>query len=268
MKLKIYKSLWGMEHLPLEEQFEKVAAAGYAGIESGLPQLIQEPLFRKLLEEYNLEFSAMAYTGGDHIESLRRQVERAAGFAPTLINAHSAKDDMPYERQLEYFQSAAEIEAEFGVTLAHETHRGRALFTPWTTERLLLDMPDLKLTADFSHWCCVCESLLPDQTERLKLAASRSVHVHARVGHPEGPQVNHPAAAEHADALAAHTDWWRDIARARRDAGAKSLTFVPEFGPPSYLQTLPFTNRPVADLWEVCLWMKEYLERNWDDWLA
>ena len=30
---------------------------------------------------------------------------------------------------------------------------------------------------------------------------------------------------------------------------------TPEFGPDGYLHTLPFTNAPVADLWEINTWM-------------
>jgi hypothetical protein len=269
MKLKMFKALWGMEHLPLPQQFKIIAEAGYVGIESPMPELHIEELFRKLLTEYNLEYNAMVFTNeGDHKESFRVQVERAATFSPVLINAHSAKDDMPYEQQLDFFRYALEVEQSIGIPIAHETHRGRALFTPWATERLLQDLPGLRLCADFSHWCCVCESLLENQGERLKLATQRTIHIHSRVGNSASAQVGHPAAPENAQALAAHVTWWRDIIRNRRDQGAEFLTIVPELGPPGYMQTLPFTNVPVADLWDTCLWMKEYIESNWEEWLA
>ncbi|RKP54968.1 sugar phosphate isomerase/epimerase [Cohnella endophytica] len=267
MNLRIFKALWGMEHLPLETQFRMIAEAGYAGIEAGLPDPTTEERFRALLKEYGLGYTSMVFTGGDHEQSFKSQVERAATFSPVLINAHSAKDDMPYEQQLDFYRFAVDVERDLGIPIAHETHRGRAMFTPWATEQLLKDVPGLNLCADFSHWCTVCESLLENQAERMKLATARSIHIHSRVGYAEGPQVNHPGAPEHAAALAAHADWWRDIARNRRDQGAEQLIFVPEFGPPGYLQTLPFTNQPVSDLWEVCLWMKDYIERNWNDWL-
>ncbi|MCD9025917.1 sugar phosphate isomerase/epimerase family protein [Cohnella silvisoli] len=268
MKLKIFKALWGMEHLPLDQQFKLISEAGYAGIESPMPEHANEALFRKLLKEYGLEYNAMVFTDGDHKESFKQQVERAATFSPVLINAHSSKDDAPYEEQLEFYRYAVDVERSVGIPVAHETHRGRAMFTPWATEQLLKDVPGLSLCADFSHWCNVCESLLENQGERMKLASERSIHIHSRVGHAEGPQVNHPAAPEHASALVAHSVWWRDIIRNRRDQGAEFLTVVPEFGPPGYLQTLPFTNQPVSDLWEVCLWMKGYIESQWDEWLA
>ena len=33
------------------------------------------------------------------------------------------------------------------------------------------------------------------------------------------------------------------------------MTFTPEFGPPGYMPTLPYTKQPVADLWELNAWM-------------
>lgn len=267
MKLKIFKSLWGMENAPLEQQLKKISEAGYVGIESPMPQQSDEAIFRKLLEQYGLEYNAMVFTAGDHKESFQVQVKRAATFSPLLITAHSARDDMPYEQQLDFFRYTLEIEKFSGIPIAHETHRGRAMFNPWVTERLLTDLPNLRICADFSHWCCVCESLMENQSERLRLAAAKTINIHSRVGNSASAQVNHPAAPENAEALAAHTAWWRDIARNRRDQGAEYLTIVPEFGPPSYMQTLPFANEPVTDLWDVCLWMKEYVETQWDIWL-
>jgi hypothetical protein len=109
----------------------------------------------------------------------------------------------------------------------------------------------------------VCESLLEDMGDFLDVAMDRTIHIHSRVGHHEGPQVPHPAAPEYAECLAAHERWW-DAMRARQEKrGAKRLTVTTEFGPPGYMQTLPFTNQPVADLWKVCVWMKDRLEERW-----
>ena len=72
-----------------------------------------------------------------------------------------------------------------------------------------------------------------------------------RVGHAEGPQVNDPRAPEHACDVAAHFVWWRAIWLAQAQRGAAESWAEPEFGPPPYLQTLPHTCAPVADLWDV-----------------
>jgi hypothetical protein len=40
------------------------------------------------------------------------------------------------------------------------------------------------------------------------------------------------------------------------------LTITPEFGPYPYMQHLPFTRMPVANQWEVNLYMKELLKKR------
>jgi sugar phosphate isomerase/epimerase len=268
IKVKSIKSLWGMEG-SLESQFERIAAAGYDGIESPHPNALgitggnpaDEKQFRSLLDRYQLDYVAMVFTSGaDHAESFREQVERAAGLAPIMINSHSARDAMSFDEQIAFFEKALDVERKLGIPVGHETHRGRAMFTPWTTGALLREFPELKLTADFSHWVCVCESLLEDQKEHLELAFQRTIHVHSRVGYAQGPQVPHPGAPEYVLELSTHEGWWKQIIHAHANAGTQ-LTVTPEFGPPDYMPRLPFTNQPVADLWQVCLWMKERFEQ-------
>jgi hypothetical protein len=53
--------------------------------------------------------------------------------------------------------------------------------------------------------------------------------------------------------------WWQAIADRRKAEGAEVLTITPEFGPPDYMQTLPYTRQPVNDLWGVNLAMREIL---------
>ncbi|EGG37371.1 sugar phosphate isomerase/epimerase family protein [Paenibacillus sp. HGF5] len=258
MKVAIYKALWGMTG-SWEESFKQIAEAGYDGVEAGLPGPQDQQRFMDLLEQYQLKFIAQIYTHGNHSVSFEEQLLRAKHFSPVKIVSHSAQDCMPFRDQLRFFGRAVMLEAELGVQVAHETHRGRAMFTPWNTARLLQHFPQLKLTADFSHWCAVCESLLENQVYNVKLAISRSVHIHARVGYAQGPQVPHPAAPEYQQELLTHTRWWREIYQHRSKEGAECLSVTTEFGPPNYLHTLPFSNEPVANLWEVCDWMRQFI---------
>lgn len=137
------------------------------------------------------------------------------------------------------------------------------MFTPWTTAELLQAFPDLKINADFSHWCCTCESLLGDQLDNLELAMSRAIHIHGRVGHRHGPQVSDPAAPEYAAELNAHMGWWLEIYRQRLAEGNSFMTFTPEFGPPGYMPTLPYTRQPIIDLWNVNEWIRVYFEQQY-----
>lgn len=57
-------------------------------------------------------------------------------------------------------RASKQIEGGLGVSVSHETHRGRALFNPFITAHLLNKFPTLYITADWSHWTVVCERLL------------------------------------------------------------------------------------------------------------
>jgi hypothetical protein len=61
----------------------------------------------------------------------------------------------------------------------------------------------------------------------------------------------------------AHETWWDAVRDAREKAGAKRLTFDPEFGPWRYMPCLPYTRQPVAGLWDLCLWGADRLRERW-----
>ncbi|WP_028608738.1 sugar phosphate isomerase/epimerase family protein [Paenibacillus harenae] len=261
MKLNLIKALWGLEGT-YEEQLSRIAAAGYNGIEGPMPSPENESLFRSLLERYEFAYIPQIFTQNDHISSFAEQAERAAAFEPLLIVSHSARDCMTEQEQDRFFEEALAVEQRLGIPVGHETHRQRAMFTPWTTARLLRKFPSLHITADFSHWMNVCESHLDDQEDAIALAISRTIHIHGRVGYPEGPQVSHPAAPEYKTELSLFMGWWRRMLEHQQSQGKTEATFTAEFGPPGYMPTIPYTNEPVADLWEVNQWMTDHFAQH------
>lgn len=262
MQLLSFKSLWDMTGT-LEEKLEKIAEAGYSGVEFTLPPQDKHKLFRELLERYNLAFIAQIVTRDDHFSSFESLARQAAEFNPIKIVSHSAKDSMSYEDQLRFFEKALVVEEDISIPIAHETHRGRAMFTPWATSKLLHQFPELKITADFSHWCCVCESLLQDQSDHMSIALDRAIHIHGRVGYAEGPQVADPRAPEYTREVKAFINWWMEICKRRASDGYAVMTFTPEFGPPGYMHTLPFTNQPVTNVWDVNKWMNQFFSEKY-----
>ena len=257
MNLKIYKSLWGMTG-NLEEQFARVAEAGYDGVESAVEEIGDAEKFKTLLRKYNLDYIPLIYTeGANHLENFRQLIGMAATFKPKKIVAHAGRDLWSFSEQVNFFEKALLIEKEFGIPIAHETHRRRPLFSPMNMVALMRELPDLKINADLSHWCCVTESMLEDHAEAIELAAKRAIHIHCRVGYENGPQVPDPRAPEWAEHLTKSESWWKMILDEHVKRGEEDLTITPEYGPPSYMQTIPFENKPVADLWEVCLWSVE-----------
>ncbi|QXD16362.1 hypothetical protein GQ464_005255 [Rhodocaloribacter litoris] len=259
MKLALFRHLWGID-LGLEEAFPRIKAAGYDGVEAALPPVNRRSHFKDLLAAYELQFIPVLFTRGrtvaEHITSFWRQLEAALkDFEPVVITSRDGVDAWTEEQSIRYFQDVLSIEANHGVRVAHETQRGRILFHPWITGRLIERFEGLMLCGDFSHWVCVCERLLEDQAPLLERCAARTLHLHARVGYAQGPQVPDPRLPRYRDALAAHEHWWDRVWDAQERQGLATTTLTPEFGPPPYLHIHPQTGEPLADLWEVCDWM-------------
>jgi sugar phosphate isomerase/epimerase len=263
MKVAMIKSIWGLtEGATMRDKLALIAGAGYEGVECGPPA--ESPAeWADLLAEFGLIHVCMLFpfTGAEAVE----QLQSAAKYRPHLVVMHDGRDFYTREEGRAFYRECLAAEADLGLTVGHETHRGRLLYSPWTTREYLEEFPALKLTADFSHWCVVTESLLdnPRLAGDLDLAIERTVHIHGRVGYAEGPQVPDPSAPEYRDALLRHESLWDRIVARHAAAGTKLLTFDPEFGPPAYMHTLPHTNQPVANLWDVCLWMAERQKERW-----
>ncbi|CAM3729013.1 MULTISPECIES: sugar phosphate isomerase/epimerase family protein [Paenibacillus] len=268
MKLQLYKALWGMEGT-YRDQFKRAADAGYTGIEAPMPLPEQEEEFREALQAYSLSYIAQIFTDGeDHIQSFKKQVERAIGFQPQFIVSHSARDRMSDSEQDRFFDAALRIESDNAIVVAHETHRHRAMFSPWTTARLLNKFPQLRITADFSHWTNVCESLLEDMEEEIALAITHTHHIHGRIGFSQGPQVPHPGAPEWTAERERFEGWWKRIFSYRLSQGESVSTMTPEFGPVPYMPTLAYTKQPVADLWDVNEWIATRVKANYQVWIS
>jgi sugar phosphate isomerase/epimerase len=267
MEIRFICALWGMPGETLRANLQMAKDAGFDGVEMGIPaEPERRSELRALLDRLRLFLIAQQWTAGaspsEHALSFEEQYRRAVPLGPLLINSHTGRDFFSLEENLVAFRAAERLEAEQGIPVVHETHRGRPTFSVPSTMALLDALPRLALTADFSHWCCVHESLLEDQKGAVSRAVARTRHVHARVGHAEAPQVPDPRAAEWKAAVDAHLAWWLSIVNERKAAGASFLTVCPEFGPPPYLVTFPGTGRPIVDLWEVNRYMKDFLKER------
>lgn len=267
MKILFVRGMWGMDRPSLAANLGMIREGGFDAVEMGVPaEAAERRTLRSELDRAGLALVAQQWTAGrtpeEHARSFEEQFRRAADLKPLFVNSHTGKDHFTLEQNLVVFRAAARLEQETGIRILHETHRGRALFSLPAAAALLDALPGLGLTADFSHWCCVHESLLEDQGEALQKAIDASGHIHARVGHAEGPQISHPGAPEWKEAVEAHVGWWKRIVARHQGMGSSQLTICPEFGPIPYMAALPWTRQPLADLWEVNLFMKDFLRQR------
>jgi sugar phosphate isomerase/epimerase len=279
MQLALFKTLWG--HVGSAHDGARLAAAaGFQGIEAPVPaDDAERDALAQALAAHDLALICEICTAGsyvpdrnatpaDHLADLDRKISRGLPLAPKFFNVMGGCDAWPLDVQVEFFARANEIAQRHGVLCSFETHRGRSFFNPWVTRDVLRQLPGLPITCDFSHWVVVCERLMDSEWDVITEIASHAHHIHGRVGYDQGPQVPHPAAPEYAAALASHERCWAALWASQRQRGYASTTMTPEFGPDGYLHCLPFTNAPVADLWQINRWIGERQRRHFAEWLV
>jgi len=259
---------WG-RNVPWDEFCKHVAEAGFDGVETWVPTdsaALQEMMaaFGKHKLSYIFLCSGSGTDFETYLSSYKRGLEKAAVLNPVRINSHTGKDHFSTTQNEALIAAADSISRLTGIPVTHETHRGRFSFAAHITREYLERLPYLRLTLDISHWCAVHESMLGDQPEAVALALQRTEHIHARVGHPEGPQVNDPRAPEWAAIVQQHLAWWDVIVATHREQ-RKPLTITTEFGPPDYLPTLPYTRQPVADQWDINKHMLNLLKTRYNN---
>lgn len=267
MKTIYFHATWGLEPLPLEARLTKIKDAGFDGVEIGVPdneKSVHE--IQMILDKLGLLVIVQMWTKGttsaEHVASFEKQYLLGQMLKPLHINSHTGRDWFTLEDNLQVFDRAAQLQEKYGVLVLHETHRGRALFCTNSTMKLLDSRPELRLTADFSHWCCVHESLLEQQQMSVDRAIERCDYIHARVGYSQGPQVPDPRDPAWKTALAAHLGWWDKILERRKREGHAFTALCPEFGPHPYTVNLPNTQKPISDLWEINVSMRDLLRER------
>ncbi len=269
MKIKFFCPRWGSENKTWDQFCASVKEAGFDGIETPIPFEEQEKReILSALQKHGLLLIGQYYQSLEHDLAVhkvnyRKHLENIAALNPVLIDAQTGKDYYTHDQNKELFQLASAVSNSTGVIIAHETHRNKALFAAHVAQELLINNPDVVITADFSHWCNVSESLLEQQQEALQIAISRTVHIHARVGHTQSAQVSDPRANEWQTEVAAHLDWWDAIVKHRLNHNAALLTITPEFGPAPYMPALPYTRMPVADQWDINVYMMNLLKQRY-----
>ena len=269
-KLTIMATSWGFDG-SMDEFCAKVKKEGYDGVELWWPtdnKKAQDELFAAL-KKYGLEIGFLC--GGsqedpqEHLDFYKKMIDAAAKQKvqrPLYINNHSGRDHFSFEQNKKFIEHTNALAKETGISIVHETHRGRMLFAAHVTKQFIEKIPELRLNLDISHWCNVHESLLADQQATVQMSLERADLIHARIGHPEGPQVNDPRAPEWEQVVKQHFEWWDKVV-ARKKKNGERMVFLTEFGPPDYMPTMAYTRQPLADQWAINVHMMNLLRKRY-----
>jgi hypothetical protein len=265
MHLLFAKTKWEATADTLSGFLSRTIDSGFTATEIHLPSLgARSETVRAAHDNAGLALVGQITTEGetpaDHIRYLDTWYPFAVACGSITVNSHTGSDAFSFSDNLSIFRHAITLERTHGVTLCHELHRGRALFSAPDTLRFARALPELRFTADFSHWQVVHESDdLARHSDAVAAVIARAWHIHARVGFSEAPQVPDPRAPEWVRQVDTAVAWWRRIVGSRQVDHTPVLTVSPEFGPTPYMPAVPYENRPVADAWELNCWMRDHL---------
>ena len=265
-QILFFQTDWGYNG-SVEDFVKKAKNSGYDGIEIWLPA---EPKKKKIisnaLKKFDMKVIFLCGTNSnlpfeESLEEYKSYLKKAIDQKPLAINSHTGSDFLSFEQNMAFINAANKLSIASNIPIYHETHRGRFSYSLPETNKYLNDNYNLKLTLDISHWMVVHESLLKNREDLLEKVILKSDHIHARVGFKEGPQVNDPSAPEWRNTLKRHLDIWESVIHKKWNK-KQIATITTEFGPPNYMPTMPFTNKPLSDQWDNNVFIMNMLKKR------
>jgi sugar phosphate isomerase/epimerase len=275
LQIKYCCTYWGSEKDTPDVFVNKVLLAGYNGIEIFLPSL-NDNFTNAFIEEVegvmnkNTDFLFIAQhivalentPINDYINKVKKNLTELTAFQPSFINAHTGKDYFSFDDNCRLIEAALNISNKTGIRILHETHRGRFSYHTASLLPYLQKFPEMELVGDFSHFCTVSESMLEEQEEMIQQIIPHIAHIHARVGHEQGPQVNDPFAPEWENHFKIFEKWWEAIVQYKKQKNTQIFSITPEFGPLPYMPSMPYTKQPLSNQWDLNIKMMRHLKNT------
>jgi sugar phosphate isomerase/epimerase len=274
-RLRVHHSLWALRQLPmnamnewtLDEKFERVAEAGFEAVECWLSDE-NEQEHKEALDRYGLRL-VLGHRPFS-LDDVAQTVERALRLGADYVFAQPADAFMPVEEVAELCREGRRIANEAGLPFFVETHRNNFTETLPQTIQLIEQVPDIRFTADLSHFVVVGEFYGWKEeraVERMAPVLERTSHMHGRISNGEAVQVD--VGDDNGDtALFFVRLWATGMYHWLKDAQPGDIfPFASELGPPRYAITLPDGDE-FSDRWEQSLVIKRLAELAWQKALA
>ncbi len=273
--IDFYYPRWGSEEIPWNLFLSKIESAGFDGVEVyPLQTPNDKPEMLSLLADKGLSFSLLhaEMVEGSNVARYQRALERnlyelvnyqTTQIKPQFITTQTGREYYTEAQMAVCFEICDRISKESGIPIIQETHRNKWSYAAHVVKNYLEKFPTLQLALDISHWICVSESYLEDQQEAMALAIKHTKHLHARVGHTQGPQVTDPRTLENQEALLYHLQYWDKWIEHLRANKISKCTITPEFGPYPYMSYKKNTTEPIASQWEINCFMKDLLKKRY-----
>lgn len=270
-RLRIQHSFWSLGKLPmnaktewtLDEKFERVSAAGFEAVECWLSDENEREV-ADALKRHNLRL--VLGHRPFKVEDIQKTVERAVRLGADFVFAQPADAFTPLNDVARLVTEGQRIATEAGLPIFYETHRNNFTENLPQTLQLIERVPDIRFTADLSHFVVVGEFYGWKEeraVDRIMPVLERTSHMHGRISNGEQVQVD---VGDGSGATAQFFVQLWSTAMRHWLRGAKPgdvFPFASELGPPRYAITLP-DGSEFSDRWEQSLVMKRLAEQAWE----
>jgi hypothetical protein len=270
-QLRILQSFWAMERRradaeewPLRKQLEMIRDAGFdgAGVRFVDPAYATE--ITGFLRDHGMIWQAQCYP--TCVDDLKPVLELVAKLGADHVNLQPNVRPYHLHDCIPLLEGWRRLGEQAGVPVHVETHRDRMTTDLFFTLQLLDCFPDLRFTADLSHYLVGREFAWPvDDVNHgmMHRILDNTWGIHGRVASREQVQVS-LTFPQHQGWVQLFMGWWEYGIRSwRKRAGADAVfTFLCELGPPPYAIT-GADGRELSDRWQESLLMKDMIRDLW-----
>ncbi|HEY6484544.1 MAG TPA: hypothetical protein VIY54_13555 [Steroidobacteraceae bacterium] len=270
--LRIYQSLWatelrraGVPERPIAERFDAVKAAGFDGMAIDLGAL-DLAAARGCIREYARTGLAGLLTAfPNSIESLRPALQLGKDIGAPFVIVVGQVMPLRVQQMIPVVHDWLRIAAEESMPIQFETHRNCITNDLFATLQLLEAIPQMRLSADLSHYVVDREMMQPittDVQQYVSQVLERSDSFQGRIATRNQVQV--PIGfAQHRPWLETFLGWWREgFSRWRHRSPGEDLVFLCELGPPNYAIT-DAKGDELSDRWQEALELRRLAQSLW-----
>ncbi|HXA99716.1 MAG TPA: hypothetical protein VNW05_04265 [Steroidobacteraceae bacterium] len=273
-RLLVHQALWAMDGLTapeasMSEKFDRVLQAGFDGMAIDLGALSMAQAETSVAQFARTGLAGALTAFPTSIEGLRPALRLAQRIAAPFVVVIGQMMPIRLEEMVPLIEGWLRVAEQERMPIQFETHRNCITNDLYTTVQLLEAVPEMRLSADLSHYVVDREMPCPPPPSLEALIASlvqRADSFQGRIAARGQIQValRFP---QNTKWVAQFQSWWRQgfaSWRARHGADAAALAFICELGPPDYAIT-DGDGHELSDRWDESLQLAQWARQIWSE---